>query len=200
MKSEKIQRKASPGRSLLIMATACRHAALLAGAVLFLFFAAAGAEAEEAFEVGASGFGQVMEEDRTDESRDKEGEEAGSEDFKEFDSDDEFGEFGEFDSQDSDDRPGVYDPLSGYNRFMTSVNDKVYFWVLKPAATGYAAVAPRLVRKSVNRFFKNLGYPVRFVNNVLQLKLRRAGVETARFVVNTTIGLGGLADPAEQWM
>ncbi len=113
---------------------------------------------------------------------------------------DEFDAFGEFDPKPDAPRAEVYDPLSGYNRFMTKVNDRFYFWVLKPAASGYAAVTPRLVRKSVNRFFKNLGYPVRLVNNLLQLKIRRAGVETARFLVNSTIGLAGFADPAERWM
>jgi len=111
---------------------------------------------------------------------------------------DEFDEFDEFDGE-TGSKP-VADPLSGYNRWMTGVNDKLYFWVLKPAATGYAKVTPAVARRSVGRFFKNLGYPLRFVNNLLQLKIRRAGVETARFVVNTTVGVAGFADPARWWM
>ncbi|MCF8095572.1 MAG: VacJ family lipoprotein [Desulfobacteraceae bacterium] len=121
-------------------------------------------------------------------------------DFDGFDSGGDFDDFDEFDSGTESRSGSVYDPLSGYNRFMTKVNDRIYFWVLKPAASGYAAVTPGFVRKSVNRFFKNLGYPVRFVNNVLQLKFRRAGVETARFLVNSTVGLAGLGDPADRWM
>ncbi|MFW6335055.1 MAG: VacJ family lipoprotein [Desulfosalsimonas sp.] len=117
-----------------------------------------------------------------------------------FESDPDFDDFEEFEAGTGGDEEKIYDPLSGYNRFMTKVNDRLYFWVLKPAATGYATVTPRLVRKSVNRFFKNLSYPVRFVNNVLQLKIRRAGVETARFVVNSTVGIAGLADPAGKWL
>ncbi|MFO7860020.1 MAG: VacJ family lipoprotein [Desulfosalsimonas sp.] len=111
---------------------------------------------------------------------------------------DEFDEFDEFDGE-TGSKP-VADPLSGYNRWMTGVNDKLYFWALKPAATGYAKVTPAVARRSVGRFFKNLGYPLRFVNNLLQLKIRRAGVETARFVVNTTVGVAGFADPARWWM
>ncbi|MCF8027644.1 MAG: VacJ family lipoprotein [Desulfobacteraceae bacterium] len=111
---------------------------------------------------------------------------------------DEFDEFDEFDGE-TGSKPAA-DPLSGYNRWMTGVNDKLYFWVLKPAATGYAKVTPAVARRSVGRFFKNLGYPLRFVNNLLQLKIRRAGVETARFVVNTTVGVAGFADPARWWM
>lgn len=111
-----------------------------------------------------------------------------------------FDEFGEFEDKEGTGGEKVFDPLSGYNRFMTGVNDKIYFWLLKPVSTGYSKVTPKVVRSSVNRFFKNLGYPVRFVNNVLQLKIRQAGVETARFLVNTTVGVAGFADPAAKWM
>lgn len=119
--------------------------------------------------------------------------------FDEFESDSDFDEFKEFDSGTDKRGVKVYDPLAGYNRFMTKVNDRIYFWVLKPAASGYAAITPRFMRKSVNRFFKNLSYPVRFVNNVLQLKFKKAGVETARFMINSTVGLAGLRDPADRW-
>jgi phospholipid-binding lipoprotein MlaA len=93
----------------------------------------------------------------------------------------------------------VFDPLHGYNRFMTKVNDKFYFWMLKPTASGYRKVVPQGVRISVNRFFNNLLFPVRFVNNALQLKFKGAGVELARFGVNTTLGVIGFGDPAKKW-
>jgi phospholipid-binding lipoprotein MlaA len=90
----------------------------------------------------------------------------------------------------------VFDPLSGYNRVMTQVNDKIYFWLLKPVAQGYRAVLPEGARLGVGRFFRNLLMPVRFVNNLLQLKPKQAGTELARFVVNTTVGVLGFGDPA----
>ncbi|MBE9503885.1 MAG: VacJ family lipoprotein [Proteobacteria bacterium] len=93
----------------------------------------------------------------------------------------------------------VFDPLSGYNRIMTSVNDKFYFWLLKPVANGYKKVVPLSARRSVTRFFNNLLFPLRFVNNVLQLKFKRAGIELTRFGVNTTVGILGLGDPAKNW-
>ena len=93
----------------------------------------------------------------------------------------------------------VFDPLRGYNRFMTKVNDKFYFWLLKPTASGYRKVVPQGVRKPINRFFDNLLFPLRFVNNVLQLKFKGAGVELARFGVNSTIGVIGFGDPAMNW-
>lgn len=89
-----------------------------------------------------------------------------------------------------------FDPLSGYNRVMTQVNDKVYFWALKPVAQGYRTVLPEPARLAVGRFFRNLLMPVRFTNNLLQLKPKQAATELARFAINSTFGLLGFADPA----
>ena len=91
----------------------------------------------------------------------------------------------------------VIDPLSGYNRLMTQINDKAYFWVLKPVAKGYSFVVPEGGRLALGRFFRNLLMPVRFVNNLLQLKPKQAGTELARFALNSTVGVLGLFDPAE---
>ena len=92
----------------------------------------------------------------------------------------------------------VFDPLSGYNRFMTGVNDKVYFYILKPTALGYRAVVPEGGRLAVSRFFRNLLMPVRFTNNLLQLKPKEAGVELTRFVINTGLGFFGFFDTAAE--
>lgn len=94
----------------------------------------------------------------------------------------------------------VFDPLSGYNRFMTHVNDKMYFWVFKPLARGFSAVIPEPGRRGLNRFFRNLRFPIRLVNNLVQLKIKRAGIEIARFGVNTTVGILGFGDPAKNWL
>ncbi|SPD75993.1 VacJ family lipoprotein (fragment) [uncultured Desulfobacterium sp.] len=94
----------------------------------------------------------------------------------------------------------VFDPLSGYNRVMTVVNDKLYFWALKPLARGLAWIIPKKGRLAINRCFRNLMFPVRFVNNLLQLKIKRVGIESARFGVNTTIGILGFSDPAKNWL
>lgn len=107
---------------------------------------------------------------------------------------DEFSEFG--DDSDVEDAPRDFDPLRGYNRFMFSFNDKAYFWVMKPIVQGYGKVVPESARRAVHRCVINLGAPVRFVNTTLQFKLRAAGAEAGRFVINTTIGIVGLFDPA----
>jgi phospholipid-binding lipoprotein MlaA len=105
--------------------------------------------------------------------------------------DDEFALEAEFDDPAAE---SVLDPLSGYNRVMTQVNDKVYFWVLKPVAQGYRFVMPETARLAVGRFFNNLLMPVRFANNLLQFKVKRAGTELTRFVVNSTVGVLGFGD------
>lgn len=91
----------------------------------------------------------------------------------------------------------VFDPLSGYNRFMTNVNDKVYVHVINPVASGYRDFVDVSVRSSVENFFENLLFPVRFVNNLLQGKFKNSAEELFRFVVNTTLGVGGFGDAGE---
>jgi len=90
----------------------------------------------------------------------------------------------------------IADPLEPVNRFFFHFNDKLYFWVLKPAAKGYSAVVPEPARKGVKNFFNNLSFPVRFVNCVLQGKFEGAGYEFGRFMINSTIGLAGFMDRA----
>lgn len=105
--------------------------------------------------------------------------------------------FAEFEDTQLDSRESAaFDPLIGYNRFMFQFNDKMYFWIMKPVARGYGKVVPEKGRIAINRFFKNLGFPIRFVNNVLQGKFKYAGVETLRFLVNSTVGILGFFDPA----
>ncbi len=95
--------------------------------------------------------------------------------------------------------PTVSDPLIAYNRAMTKFNDKFFDVLLSPASRAYNTVVPEGGRIGVRRFFKNLFYPLRFANNVLQIKYERAAVETARFLVNSTVGLLGFFDPAKEW-
>jgi len=91
----------------------------------------------------------------------------------------------------------IYDPFGGYNRFMTGFNDGAYEYVLKPAANGYKAVLHVEIRESVRNFFNNIYFPMRVVNNILQGKFYNASEESGRFILNTTIGIAGLFDPAK---
>lgn len=89
------------------------------------------------------------------------------------------------------------DPLEPMNRAFFNFNDKLYFWVLKPVSHGYAYVIAEDIRLCVRSFLKNLLAPVRIVNNLLQGKVANSGVESARFVINSTLGVIGLVDPAK---
>lgn len=90
----------------------------------------------------------------------------------------------------------IADPLEPINRIFFRFNDKLYFWLLKPVASGYKAVVPEPARISVRNFFSNLSFPVRFVNCLFQCKFEGAGYEVGRFLVNSTIGLVGFYDVA----
>lgn len=91
----------------------------------------------------------------------------------------------------------VYDPWETFNRGMFLFNDKAYFWVMKPVARGWRWLAPEPLRLGIRNFFSNLRAPIRFINAALQGKFRVAGDEITRFAVNSTLGIGGLYDPAK---
>lgn len=89
-----------------------------------------------------------------------------------------------------------FDPLEGYNRAMTSFNDFLYLNILNPVAKGYATILPEEARIGVSNFIHNITFPIRFINNILQLKFENASIELGRFAVNSTFGILGLMDPA----
>ena len=103
----------------------------------------------------------------------------------------------DFDFDNGQEAARVPDPLEPLNRVFFHFNDKLYFWVLKPVARGYSHVVAQDVRVCVRDFFHNIFAPVRIVNNLLQGKVKNSGIETARFVINSTLGIAGLADPAK---
>lgn len=89
------------------------------------------------------------------------------------------------------------DPLEGLNRKLFSINaffDRILF---RPVAMAYKAVVPKIIRGGIRHVFSNIGEPVVFVNDMLQLKPKRAMRTVARFAINTTIGVGGLVDVAK---
>ncbi|MBF0108490.1 MAG: VacJ family lipoprotein [Magnetococcales bacterium] len=92
----------------------------------------------------------------------------------------------------------ISDPLEPFNRAMFVINDMVYTVVIKPLAHVYAAVAPEVVRAAVRNFFHNLAMPTHFVNALLQRKSDVAGRELFRFLINSTVGVLGFHDAADQ--
>jgi phospholipid-binding lipoprotein MlaA len=91
----------------------------------------------------------------------------------------------------------IRDPFEPINRVFFHFNDKLYFWILKPVATGYKKVTPDQFRVCVRNFFSNLTMPIRAVNCLLQGKFVGVGSELLRFLVNSTAGMLGLMDPAQ---
>lgn len=88
------------------------------------------------------------------------------------------------------------DPWQGLNRAIHEFNETADKYFLKPVARGYDKVTPNFVRRGVGNFFSNLDDVDNLVNNLLQGKVGAGASDLARLVVNTTIGLGGILDPA----
>lgn len=86
------------------------------------------------------------------------------------------------------------DPWESVNRPIFTFNDTVDTYALKPLAQGYQFVTPQFVQDGVHNFFRNIGDVGNLANNVLQLKPEKAGVDTARLLVNTTFGVLGFID------
>ena len=94
--------------------------------------------------------------------------------------------------------PAAFDPWEKYNRRVHAFNMAVDRGLAKPLARGYVAVVPRPVRAGVDNFFDNLGQPVTLVNSLLQGNPRGAANALGRFLVNSTVGIGGLFDVASK--
>jgi len=90
----------------------------------------------------------------------------------------------------------VYDPLESWNRRVYHFNYRFDEWVFLPVVDGYRYITPSLVQKGVSNFFGNLGDVPNLLNSALQLKGQRSLNTTARLLLNTTIGVVGLWDPA----
>jgi phospholipid-binding lipoprotein MlaA len=108
-----------------------------------------------------------------------------------------FDESWDDDFDDEDDVVLIWDPLDKINRGSFYLNDKLYFWCVKPVAKTYKRFTPSLVRTSLYNFFNNLGMPQRTINCILQLRIKNTGEELGSFLINTTLGILGFANPAK---
>jgi len=111
------------------------------------------------------------------------------------DASDEFSDFDDFEEETK--TKEVYDPFIAYNRTMTGFNDDVFEHVFTPINKGYKFITTEEIRSSINKFFKNIYYPMHLINNLFQGKFGYAMIETGRFIVNSTVGLLGFFDPAK---
>ncbi|XOV80363.1 MAG: VacJ family lipoprotein [Aestuariibacter sp.] len=91
------------------------------------------------------------------------------------------------------------DDFERFNRAIFTFNDKLYRWVLIPVSDGYVALFPEVVRGSVDNFFSNIREPLNLLNHLLQFDGESSATSVSRFLVNSTIGILGLFDPAGHW-
>jgi phospholipid-binding lipoprotein MlaA len=94
------------------------------------------------------------------------------------------------------DKPDPRDPWERFNRASFKFNDSLDRALLRPVAKGYVKVTPRVVRTGISNALSNLETVTTIVNDALQGKMKQAGRDSARFLMNSTLGLGGLFDPA----
>lgn len=95
--------------------------------------------------------------------------------------------------------PEPKDPLIRINRAIFAFNDVTYRYALIPLARGYQKV-PKPVRTGIGNVFNNIKMPIHAVNHLAQAKPKAAGRDVLRFVVNSTVGLLGIFDPADSWL
>ncbi len=94
--------------------------------------------------------------------------------------------------------PQTGDPLEPVNRPVFSGNMALDRFFIDPVSRAYGAVTPQPVKRAVRSIFSNLNAPVVLVNEVLQFRGRRAAQTLGRFVLNSTLGFGGIFDPAAE--
>lgn len=93
----------------------------------------------------------------------------------------------------------VHDPFEPLNRAIFHVNDRIYTYVVDPVSDFYQRMTPAIVRSGILNFFENLKYPVRLSGNLLQGRFADASLESERFILNTTVGIFGILNPAGTW-
>ena len=88
------------------------------------------------------------------------------------------------------------DPLEPTNRVFYRVNNTLDTYLMKPIAQGYVYVTTQGIRNHVGNFASNIGEPARMLNFMASGDPRDAGTSLVRFLLNSTVGLGGIFDPA----
>lgn len=88
------------------------------------------------------------------------------------------------------------DPWESWNRGVYKFNDGLDRAIAKPVAKTYVRVVPQPIRTGVSNFFGNIDTPMVMINDALQGKFRAAANDLGRFALNTTVGIGGILDPA----
>ena len=91
------------------------------------------------------------------------------------------------------------DPIEPLNRFVFAINDAIDTIILRPLVGIYSFVTPVPAKKALRKAFRNLNEPVVFANKLLQAEFSEAGIVLGRLAVNSTVGVAGLFEVAEDW-
>jgi phospholipid-binding lipoprotein MlaA len=91
-----------------------------------------------------------------------------------------------------------YDPWEPFNVAIFNFNRKVDKYLVKPVAQGYDFLVPDEIERGIRRVFHNIRFAPRLLNNLFQGKFKGAGLELGRFLINSTLGLGGYLDFAKE--
>ena len=92
----------------------------------------------------------------------------------------------------------IPDPIQPVNRGVFWFNHQLYHYAFHPLNNAYKTVFPSTVRTGIYNVFDNLEYPVRFLNDILQWQPKRAGLETEKFLLNSTVGVAGIFKPSNK--
>jgi len=92
-----------------------------------------------------------------------------------------------------------HDPLEGFNRSMFEVDCVIMDYIARPLGWIWSSILPRPVIQCIENACHNLAFPGRAISSLGSAEWECAGVETGRFLLNSTIGIAGLFDPAEYW-
>ena len=92
-----------------------------------------------------------------------------------------------------------YDPIENINRKTHEFNKGVDRYAIRPSSNIYGSYVPKFIRIPISNFRGNLNEPRRFINHIFQRDLGGAGTDLSRFIINSTLGIGGLIDVASMW-
>ena len=92
-----------------------------------------------------------------------------------------------------------YDPIENINRTTHEFNKGLDRYAIRPTSNVYGSYVPELIRIPISNFRGNLNEPKRFINHIFQRDFSSAGTDLSRFIINSTLGIGGLIDVASMW-
>ena len=91
------------------------------------------------------------------------------------------------------------DPIGGYNRVAFAITDFGMTWIVRPIGTVWSTILPRPIQEGIDNICHNLAYPRHVITCLGTAEWIGAWDETVRFFVNSTLGIGGIFDPAKHW-